>query len=804
VLDRLLGRVLLSLVIGVVARTADPLPIAAQRTPTPIRQTTQAAALGRGPIGLAEASRNDRWLGLGVREIRWAPDGETVYFRWNLSPKSDDLPEADPWFRAAAGGEWVERVPDDQVELVPGAAVVWDGASRRAAWATGTSLYVFDPASAPSTRRVVTLTASLSDPIFARGDSALDFSAGETLYRYWLADGALSVVATRVTVDPAHPTEAGRQLALEQRVLFPRIRDADRVRLERARLARSEPDRPQPIPLPSGTSVGQLRASPDGRFVTFRAVTRDPSRPPTKYVDYLDESGYSRVHDARAKAGEPRDRTRLGVVAIDPGVPADSVAVRWVELREAGHQPTVSHGPYWSPDGRRAVAQFAGVDGKDLWIAEIDVASASARVLAHDHDDGWIGGPPIQSNYRGPTLLEWLPGGELVFASERSGWSHLYLVAGDGSTRPLTEGQWEVRSAALSRDRTGWLLSTSREHPADDNLERLPAAGGSHRQLTRGVGRSNGVLSPDGSRVAILYSTTSALPDLYLADAAGESRRRITVSGSAELLDRLVDPEIVSFPHPDGRPVWAALYRPKRMNRERAAVIHVHGGGYRQFAHRGWSVYGWGLHVGFLHALLEAGYPVLDFDYRGGAGFGKAYRTDVAGAMGGKDVDGAVAAARYLVQRVGADSTRIGIYGVSYGGFMTLMTQFRYPGIFAAGISRAPVTDWAHYSDEWTSRILGVPQEDTAAYRRSSPIYFADGLADHLLIEHGLVDDNVHFQDTARLVERLIELGKDFEVMYYPSEPHTVETEPSRLDQSKRAMRFFDRFLRGPGPPDRR
>ena len=260
---------------------------------------------------------------------------------------------------------------------------------------------------------------------------------------------------------------------------------------------------------------------------------------------------------------------------------------------------------------------------------------------------------------------------------------------------------------------------------------------------------------------------------------------------------RLVDPEIVSFPHPDGKPVWAALYRPTNPNRERAAAIHVHGGGYRQFAHRGWSVYGWAGHVGFLHYLLEQGYLVLDFDYRGGAGFGKQYRTDVTGAMGIKDADGAVAAAKYLVKTQGVDSARIGIYGVSYGGFMTLMSQFRYPGIFAAGIARAPVTDYAHYSDEWTSRILGLPQRDPAAYRRSSPIYYAEGLQDHLLIEHGLVDDNVHFQDAARLVQRLIELRKDFDVMYYPSEPHTVQSEASRLDQSKRAIRFFDRYLRG-------
>ena len=126
---------------------------------------------------------------------------------------------------------------------------------------------------------------------------------------------------------------------------------------------------------------------------------------------------------------------------------------------------------------------------------------------------------------------------------------------------------------------------------------------------------------------------------------------------------------------------------------------------------------------------------------------------------------------------------------------MTLMSQFRYPGVFAAGIARAPVTDWAHYSDGWTSRILGVPHENAEAYRRSSPIYYAEGLEDHLLIEHGLVDDNVHFQDAARLVQRLIELQKDFEVMYYPVEPHTVQTEASRYDQVKRAAAFFERYL---------
>jgi dipeptidyl aminopeptidase/acylaminoacyl peptidase len=779
---------------------------AQQRETTPIRQSSLTAPAAPVPLTIQDASRNDRWLGTGVRDVRWALDGSSVYFRWNRRPGSDDLPEADPWFRTGADGSWVEEVSTPEVSLIPGATTVWGAGGSLATWVDGASLFLFDPSTRPATQRIVTLSAPLRAPRFAERDQAIHFEMGEGLYRFELATRTITLVAIRVTPDASGSTDAAKQLAARQRELFPSITRADSTARARATLGRARFDTPQTMPVSAGTRVDRIQLSPDGRFVTFRALTPDSRRPPTRYIDYVDQSGYATVHEARGKAGEPRDRARLGVVRFDPRAAVDSTTVKWVTLAEAGSQETVPHGPYWSLEGDRAVVQFGGEHNKDLWFAELDPATATARVITADHETGWIGGPPIQSNYTGPALFEWLPDGRFVFASERSGWSHLYLAERNGTIRPLTEGSWEVRDAALSRDRTRWLLQASKSHPSDDQLYQMPALGGPLVQLTSDEGRQSGILSPDGGRVAIVASTTTALPDLFLSTAtAGAEHRRVTVSGTDNFVrHRLVAPEIVSFAHPDGKPVWAALYRPVRMNRERAAVIHVHGGGYRQFAHRGWSVYGWGLHVGFLHYLLEQGYPVLDFDYRGGAGFGRDYRTDVTGNMGGKDVDGAVAAARYLVKSLGADSTRIGIYGVSYGGFMTVMSQFRYPGVFAAGISRAPVTDWAHYSDEWTTRILGLPQRDTAAYRRSSPISYAEGLRDHLLIEHGLVDDNVHFQDAARLVQRLIELGKDFEVMYYPSEPHTVQTEASRLDQSKRAMRFFDRYLKGPGRPDER
>ena len=775
-------------------------PLSAQRQTTPIRQSTLTFETAtQQPLSLREASRNNRWLGLGVRDVRWAPDGSVVYFRWNEHPESNDLAAADPWFRAGRDGAWVERVAVDEVEFIPAGSVVWNRRGDRAVWANSGSVYWYDRA-AGSTRQVVTLQQPAQGVRFSFDGAAIEFEAREALYRYRIADGSLAVVAAKVPPDREEQTAAAEWLAAQQRELLQHIRNQDELRERADLLERSGAHlRPQPIPVAAAATLDNIQLSPDGAHLTFRARTRDGRRQPTQYIDYVDESGYSRVREARSKVGEPRDVVRMGVVSVDPTVPAESVVVRWVKIEQAGDERTVPHGPYWNLGGTRAVAQFIGENHQDVWIAEVDMETGVATVLGHDHDDAWIGGPPIQANYLQPALLEWVSDDRFVFASERSGWSHLYLMDEDGSIVPLTQGEWEVRNATLSRDRSTWLLQTSREHPSDDHLYLMEADGGELRRLTNKQGHSEGFLSPDGSRLAVVYSETVQLPDLFVRRAtAGAAETRITQSGTDAYFEHpLTRPEIVSFTHPDGGPLWAAIFKPEQANRERAAVVHVHGGGYRQFAHRGYSVYGYQQHLGFINYLVQQGYTVLDFDYRGSAGFGRDYRTDIARSMGIKDADGAAAAASYLVHEHGVDSTRVGIFGVSYGGFMTLMAQFRYPGVYAAGIARAAVTDWAHYSDGWTSRILGVPHENPEAYEISSPIYYAEGLQDHLLITHGLVDNNVHFQDAARLVQRLIELEKDFEVMYYPVEPHTIQTEPSRYDYVRRVIRFFDQHLRG-------
>jgi dipeptidyl aminopeptidase/acylaminoacyl peptidase len=514
-------------------------------------------------------------------------------------------------------------------------------------------------------------------------------------------------------------------------------------------------------------------------------------------------SGYTEVLQGRSKGGEPPDEYRFGIVRIDPATDPDSVRIRWVELPEAGGESTIIHGPYWSVEGDRAVIQVLSRDHEHRWIARLDPTTGGTEVVDHQHDEAWIGGPPPIGERLRPGLLEWIPGGRFIFASERTGWSHLYLAEPDGTVRALTGGEWEVRGARLSRDRTRWLVTASREHPADDHLYLMPAAGGELTRLTSAPGRHFGFLSPDGRRMAVVHGASVRLPDLFLAEAREGAEGdwvRVTVSGTDNYYrHRWVQPEMVTFPDKDGRPLWAALFKPEQPNPERAAVIHVHGGGYRQFAHRGWSVYGYDMHVGMINYLVQQGYTVLDFDYKGSAGYGRDYRTDVYRSMGITDVDGAVTAVDWLVREHDIDPDRVGIYGISMGGFFTLMALFRYPGVFAAGAAIAAPTSWEDDST-WPVPILNLPYEDPEAYRMASPIYYSHRLEDPLLIAHGFLDDNVHVHDAIRLVQRLLEHDKEFEVMYYPVEEHGFATEESRYDFNRRLTTFFQRHLLGRWP----
>lgn len=362
----------------------------------------------------------------------------------------------------------------------------------------------------------------------------------------------------------------------------------------------------------------------------------------------------------------------------------------------------------------------------------------------------------------------------------------------------MTEGNYEVQEVLLSKDKKNFYITTNQAHPGEKQFYHLPASGGKAERITALTGANQVILSPDEKQLAILFSYSNKPWELYLQqNKAGAKAEQITDKAqSAEFKAYAWKyPEIITFKASDGAVVPARLFKPAIAAHSKPAVIFVHGAGYLQKAHKWWSSY---FREYMFHNLLaDKGYTVLDIDYRGSVGYGRDWRTGIYRFMGGKDLSDHVDGAKYLVDNFNINPKNIGIYGGSYAGFITLMAMFTKPGVFASGAALRSVTDWAHYNNGYTSNILNEPYIDSIAYHRSSPIYHAAGLKGNLLMCHGMVDVNVHFQDIARLTQRLIELKKEnWELAVYPTEDHGFVEPSSWTDEYKRILKLFEQTLK--------
>ena len=397
--------------------------------------------------------------------------------------------------------------------------------------------------------------------------------------------------------------------------------------------------------------------------------------------------------------------------------------------------------------------------------------------------------------------IGWMPDRRsLWFQSEETGYSHLYTVdVITGEKIALTSGEFEVFDPRISHDKKYFYFTSSEGDFGQRHFYQMPVNGGKRKQLTSLPGNNQVYLSPDESQLAILNSTSTRPWELFLQPNKAKAKaKRITESFTNEFSSYdWREPEFITFPASDGVEVHARLYQPtaSAATSPGPAVIFVHGAGYLQNAHKWWSNYY--REYMFHNLLVDHGYTVLDIDYRGSAGYGRDCRTGIYRYMGDKDLSDHIDGATLLTEKYNIDPDRIGIYGGSYGGFITLMALFTQPGVFKAGAALRPVTDWAHYNHNYTASILNTPQTDSIAYVRSSPIYHAEGLEDALLICHGMIDTNVHFQDVVRLAQRLIELGKDkWEVAMFPMEGHGFQEGSSWADEYRRIFELFERELK--------
>jgi dipeptidyl aminopeptidase/acylaminoacyl peptidase len=567
-------------------------------------------------------------------------------------------------------------------------------------------------------------------------------------------------------------------------------------------------------------TVTDMMLSADERYV-FVGVSERPETPARNQdvPAYVTESTYPEMTVGRSNVGDAQSRRLLAILSL-----ADNKVV-WADGsafagKERTAKPTDSAParlldwgvPECSADGSHCVTTVKAKDNKDRWFVTVDPATGKAAALDAQHDDAWVMDGNVATStgsalgllggFGGGAGIAWLPDNKrFLFAAEKDGWMHLYsldVTAPSPAAKPLTSGKWEVSNARLSSDGTRVFFEANAVHPGESQFYTVSVDGGPVTRVTTATGGHNVTVSPDEKTLAVVYSSITRPPELFVMPfEAGAPTTQVTTTPLPEWLSfKWVEPKVITYPARDGALVSARLYTPEMVGARRdprhPAVVFVHGAGYLQFATRSWSSNYYREHM-FHYLLATRGYVVICPDYRASAGYGRDWRTAIYEHMGGKDLDDVVDAAKFVVATEKVSPKRIGVYGGSYGGFITLMAMFTTPDVFAAGAALRPVTDWAHYSHGYTAPILNTPQSDLEAYRRSSPIYFADGLKGHLLICHGMVDSNVFFQDTVRLVQRLIELRKDnWSVAPYPVENHGFTEETSWADEYARIFKLFE------------
>lgn len=469
----------------------------------------------------------------------------------------------------------------------------------------------------------------------------------------------------------------------------------------------------------------------------------------------------------------------------------------------------------WSDDGARAVVQVMSLDNKDRWIAAVDFDEKTLEPLERMSDEAWLNGRFAQ--------LGWLKDNQTIwYLSEETGYSQLFALdlakrfTGENGKRRVTgremDGRYEVSDVQLSLDGSTLYFTANIARPGVHELYSITLAyeGATAKQLTNMGGQNDAVLSPDERGVAILHSDLTTPPELFVqptdlrlaTNSITPTRVTRTVNEEYSVID-WITPSVVGVPGRDGRKIWSRVFekgegteaaKPIDGGVKKPIVVFVHGAGYLQDAHEGWSNY-FREHM-FHNLLAERGYVVIAPDFRASAGYGRDWRTAIYRKMGEPELEDVQDCVAWLAKERNGDPARVGIYGGSYGGFLTLMAMFTRPTEFTCGAALRPVTDWAHYNDGYTANILNTPESDPEAYEKSSPIEYAAGLQGKLLICHGMLDDNVFFQDTVRLAQRLIELKKEnWEVALYPVEAHGFKEATSWLDEYRRIDRLFRETL---------
>ncbi len=798
------------------------------------------------PLTVEKIMQDPKWIGNSPSNAFWGPDSKTVYFNWNPQKNISDSVYA----YSVSGGTPQKTNIFELQKINSINTAVYNNAQTQYVYVYRGDIYWVEVKTNKTTR--VTQTEEFeSSAKFIKNDEWIVFNKNQNLFG-WNTKTGITVQLTNITRgaetsatvafvggrgnggggfnggavgqitrppaqnNTAAVTTQDGWLQQEQLALFSVLNERKEKRDQRDAFNKANKfvgtDTLKIIGIGDKILQG-LNISPDARFVTYRLFQAATGGKSTIVPDYVTESGYTTDIGARTKVGNPlgkadfyvwdKIRDTLMIVSTDsiPGITdlpdyAKDYPKRYVG-KKAASRPVIIYGPYWNDAGSLAVVDIRSQDYKDRWIMQLDAVNGKLKIIERQRDDAWIGGPGIGGGNFG-TKIGWINNNQLYYQSELTGYSHLYVYDfTTGNKKAISAGKYEVQEVVLSKNKQYFYLLTNETHPGKQNWYKIKTDGSGKERITAMEGGYEVSMSPDEKWIAYRYSYINKPWELFIQEnAAGKKPVQVTNQAMTEVFKAYAwkDPKIIPVKARDGEDIYTKIFEPEASKKNGAAVFFVHGAGYLQNVHYWWSTYF--REYMFNNMLTDLGYTVVDIDYRGSSGYGRDWRTGIYRFMGGKDLTDHVDVADYIVKNYGVDASRIGLYGGSYGGFITLMALFTTPDVFKAGAALRPVTDWAHYNHGYTANILNEPIQDSIAYAKSSPINFASGLKNHLLICHGMVDVNVHFQDVVRLSQKLIELKKDnWELAVYPMEDHGFVEPSSWTDEYKRILKLFEEQL---------
>jgi len=761
------------------------------------------------------------WIGNAPQNAWWADDGHAIYYEQKRS--GEDIIDI---YRLALDSGEAQAVDRSALPSDAGRIRVYDRNRSHVAWVDDGDIFIKRLPDG-GVVRVTQTVADEDQPLFSADSKRLFFQRGGQFHAYSLADGEVSQLTdVRAEDDPDEAPEFDALRAQQMRTQATLVEDQRRADALKEAEQQARSDLPVPRYLGAEYKIVARYLSPAGDRLALVVSAADADEGRVGQMpNYVTEDGYVAVREVRTRvnrnAAVPQQVLLLSLTdgsrtVLDfgelPGIDQDPLselreaAIAWhveagadadqvKETLQAPEQRAVTvEGLAWNSDGSQLALQLLAADFKDRWLVTVPAAGDDWVLQQRLTDPAWINWDYNDFGWLDDNLTLW-------YLSEESGYSHLYTKRIDARrSRQLTRGEFVVREPAIDAGQRFAYVVANRAQPGNYEIYRVPLGGGDLEQVTDLDGISSFVLSPDGSRLLVSRSTMDRHADLYLGAADGNEPLRQLTDTVSERFKGIawVVPQIVEVPSSHvKRKIFSKLYLPPDFDPEQRypAVMFVHGAGYLQHVHLGWPDY---FREFMFHTVLaNAGYVVLDMDYRASRGYGRDWRTAIYRNMGHPELEDYLDGIDYLVAEHGVERERIGIYGGSYGGFMTFMALFRAPGTFAAGAALRPVVDWMHYNDGYTGRILNTPEVDPEAYQRSSPINHAEGLQDPLLIAVGMQDDNVFFQDSVLLVQRLIELQKeDFEIAIYPLDPHGFVHPESWLDEYRRIFKLMERYLK--------